>query len=199
MALNNAPKKCIGLLLAVLSLSACTTVPVETNEEYSAAERKYLYDQSSWSFEGRLAVSSEKESWSANVAWDHDSVVEKLKLSGPLGQGAVLLTLTNGKVAIDHGNGNIQYSDKPEEIINRELGVFVPVNSLRFWVLGLPEPVNIYQLVGQGFVQSGWLVEFKQMQSIEGKSMPKKIEINKQGVRLKLFVDSWGLNGAESK
>lgn len=185
--------KYIGALLIVFYLTACTSVPVETNLEYSIAPRKNLYDQPRWAFEGRLAVSSAKDSWSANIAWDHVPQEEKLRLAGPLGQGAVLIMLSDGKVTIDRGKGDVLFSDDPEGFINRELGVFVPVGSLRFWVLGLPEPLIAYQLVGQGFVQGGWLVEFKQMQFIDGRSMPQKIEINKQGVRLKLFVDSWGI------
>jgi len=74
------------------------------------------------------------------------------------------------------------------------LGMFVPVHSLRYWVVGLPEPSNAFVETATGFMQAGWLIEYKQMQLVNDQSMPRNITVTNDQVRLKLFIDQWVLN-----
>lgn len=186
-------------LLSSLLLSACSTVPTEPITVYSNKARHDLYKLTHWSFEGRLAVTSPKDSWSANIVWKHSPAEDKLKLVGPLGQGAVIIQLKGNKVIIDRGGGDVRWSEHPEEFVNQELGMFVPVQSLRYWVIGLPEPSIEFQEMGEGFSQAGWLTEFKQMQSVDNQSMPKKIAVLSKEVKLKLFIDHWDLIDVKTK
>jgi outer membrane lipoprotein LolB len=193
----------IGLLLwccLVLLLSACSLVPVGPDAHYSRPAMVHLYELDHWSFEGRLALTGQKDSWSANISWVHSPDVEKLKMSGPLGQGAVIISLKSNEVTIDRGSGDVQSSTRTDEFINQQLGMFVPVHSLRYWVVGLPEPTSKYQDTNAGFNQSGWLSEYLQMQAVnEGQLMPRKMTVMNGKVKLKLFIDQWVLNDATSK
>lgn len=185
----------IGLLVwcLIFLLSACSVVPVEPELRYSRAAMQHLYGVERWSFEGRLAVTGQKDSWSANISWEHGPDVEKIKLSGPLGQGAVVMSLIGDVVTIDRGGGDVQSSAKPEEFINQQLGMFVPVRSLRYWVIGLPEPSHSYKATDAGFNQVGWLSEYKQMQSVDDSAMPHKMTVMNNQVKLKLIIDHWVL------
>lgn len=182
----------VGMGLALV-LSACATVQTETGGPYSRASLERFYKLAQWSFDGRLALTGQKDSWSANIDWQHDADKEQIRLSGPLGQGAVVIQLTGDRVTIDRGNGDVQSSAQPEEFINQQVGIFVPVHSLRYWVVGLPEPVHAFEETGAGFKQSGWLVEYRQMQAVEHQSMPRRITVTNDQVKLKLIIDQWGL------
>jgi outer membrane lipoprotein LolB len=190
--------KWLGWCFFVSMLSACSTVPVEPEVHYSKLARAHLYEMERWSFEGRLALTGKNDSWSANINWGHRPDDEKIKLSGPLGQGATVIQLTGDSVTIDRGHDQVQSSTRPEEFINQQLGMFVPVHSLRYWVVGLPEPTSSFVETATGFTQSGWLIDYKQMQPVDNQSMPRKITVTNEQVKLKLIIDQWVLNVAKA-
>jgi outer membrane lipoprotein LolB len=190
--------KWLGWWCLVLILSGCSTAPVEPEVHYSKIAREHLYKLERWSFEGRLALTGKNDSWSASINWGHRPDDEKIKLSGPMGQGATVIQLTGDLVIIDRGGDEVQSSTRPEEFINQQLGMFVPVNSLRYWVVGLPEPTSAFVETATGFTQSGWLIEYKQMQSVDNQSMPRKIAVTNEQVKLKLIIDQWVLNVAKA-
>ncbi len=158
----------------------------------------HLYGQERWSFEGRLALTGKNDSWTANINWEHTPNAEKIKLSGPLGQGAMVISLVGDVVTLDRGGGDIRSSTQPEEFINQQLGMFVPVDSLRYWVVGLPEPSSPYKDTDLGFNQTGWINEYKQMQQVDNHSMPYKMAVMNNLVKLKLIIDHWVINDTES-
>ncbi len=194
--------KKVGLLVCgclVFILSACSVVPVDSDAHYSRAAMLHLYELEHWSFEGRLALTRQRDAWSANISWEHSPEVEKIKLSGPLGQGAVVILLAGNVVTIDRGGDDVQTSTRPEEFINQQLGMFVPVQSLRYWVVGLPEPLRSYQDTDVGFNQAGWLSEYKQMQLVnDDGAMPHKMMVMNNQVKLKLIIDHWDLNDTKT-
>lgn len=174
-------------------LAACSVAPVEPGIHYSRAAMLHLYELEHWSFEGRLALTGRNDSWSANISWEHSPHAEKIKLSGPMGQGAVVISLAGNVVTIDRGGNDVQTSTHPEEFINQQLGMFVPVRSLRYWVVGLPEPFRSYKDTDAGFNQAGWLSEYKQMQPVGDGAMPQKMMVMNSQVKLKLVIDHWVL------
>jgi outer membrane lipoprotein LolB len=177
-----------------LLLSACATKPTLPEGFYSPSAKAHLYGVKAWSLEGRIAITAKNDSWSANIEWVHQPKLEKIKLSGPLGQGAVFIELTDNAVKIDRGGGNVQTSNQPGPFINQQLGMFVPLQFLRFWVIGLPESDQAYQSTSDGFVQDGWLVAYKAMQPYGIESLPHKLAVSDARVKLKLIIDQWDLH-----
>jgi outer membrane lipoprotein LolB len=187
-----------GLYLVILMVSGCTTEIVAPETLYSKITRESLYNLEQWSFEGRLGLTGIKDSWQANINWQHRSSDEEIRLSGPLGQGATIIKLTGTLVTIDRGNDKIQTSLEPEAFISQQLGMFVPVRSLRYWVIGVPEPGSPYVEAGLGFRQAGWLIEYKQMQRVNAQNMPRRITVTNEKVKLKIMIDQWILNAAKT-
>ena len=179
-----------GFLFTVI---ACSTISPGPGSPYLKRDKASLYSITNWQLIGRLAVFSPNDSWSANIDWRHNADAEKLKLSGPLGQGAVAVMLSDGEVSIDRGGGRVQTSDQPEEFIQQQLGIFVPLQSLRFWAIGVPEPQRNFQETSSGFVQSGWLVDYREMQNKGAWLLPSKVAISKDRIKLKLVVEQWNL------
>ena len=191
--------KQLSAAFAVLLLSGCISAPhvPVSDGTYSKSAREHLYGVEKWHLEGRLAISAPKDSWSANIEWGHQPGRENIKLSGPLGQGAVLIELSGNVVKIDRGGGNVQTSSQPEQFINQQLGMFVPLQSLRFWAVGLPESGQDFQETADGFVQDGWLVAYKEMQKAGAEMMPHKLAVSDGQVKLKLIIDQWDLDGGK--
>ena len=176
----------------VLFLSGCSFFITEPpSVPYSKTATLPLYKLEQWTLEGRLSITGRDDSWTANINWQHGLDKEKIKLSGPLGQGATLIQLSKGMVTIDRGDGKPQSSNQPEAFINQQLGLFVPVQSLRYWVIGLPEPNSHFVETATGFKQAGWLIEYKQMQNVKMNTLPYKLNVTNEQVKLKLIVDQW--------
>jgi outer membrane lipoprotein LolB len=180
-------------------LSGCSSVTLERETTYSKRAREPLYNLDNWVFDGRLAIAGLNDSWSANIGWKHTANEEEMKLSGPLGQGATIIKLSDDFVSIDRGDGKVQTSEQPEEFVNQQLGVFVPIRSLRYWVVGLPEPSQSFVETSDGFTQADWLIAYQQMQAVNGQSMPRKITVLNSRVKLKLIIDQWILNHVNGK
>ena len=175
-------------------VTGCAKTPVLSDAGYIRAERQHLYDLADWEFRGRFSVRDDDESWSANILWRNHKNVDRLKMSGPLGQGAVEFFLTGGQIIIDRGEGDFERSDDPDDLIRHHLGVFVPVESLQFWVLGLPHPGNHFREIKEGFIQSGWSVSIPKLMQADDQLMPHKLVVANNETKLKLIIDQWVLN-----
>ncbi len=163
----------------------------------STEAQQQLYAIKAWTLEGRIAVKSGNEGWSANLFWEHDGGQERLRLYGPFGQGAVSIILQNQMIYINEGNGVVNSSRDPEELLTRKLGFSVPLGSLRYWVLGLPAPDISYQAELddkgglKGFQQQAWVLGFENFENVGNFVMPQKMTIQGSQVRLRLVVDEW--------
>ena len=185
--------KPIAVLILIALLVSCADVPVKSTSPFQLSERDYLYDTASWSFAGRMAVSDENDSFSASISWNHQNCQDKLELAGLFGQGRTLIELTDDGVVIDYGDERLQYFGNADELVSKQVGVDIPVTSLKYWVLGLVQPDVEYGMLENGFVQSGWNVRYLQMQVIGQNDMPRKIRVEQGDVKLKLIINQWNL------
>lgn len=188
----------VVIAVLIVFVSGCAKPPVLSDVGYIRAERQHLYGLGNWEFQGRFAVRDARDSWSANINWRHQKNADRLKLSGPLGQGAVEIVLTDGHIVIDRGEGDLESSDDPDVLIRQHLGVFVPVESLQYWVLGLPHPDNHFMEIKEGFIQSGWSVSIPMLMQADDQLMPHKLVVANNETKLKLIIDQWVLNDRSS-
>ena len=180
------------LLVSILFLPACSTFTTTPEMAYKPTNaQSELYNLQHWTFDGRIAITSKNDAWSANINWEHAPNEDLIKLSGPLGQGGALIQLNSAGVTIDRGGGDVQSSKDVEGFINRQVGLAVPVNSLRYWVIGVPEKSESVTVIENGFEQVGWKNIYKTMQPISGYVLPRNMTVTNETVKLKLFIDQW--------
>ena len=183
------------LLVSVLFLPACSMLSTTPDIAYKpTSAQSELYELQRWGFEGRIAVISKSDVAQASINWEHSPDEDLIRLSGPLGQGAVTIQLNSTGVTIDRGGGDVKTSTNPEEFINQQVGLFVPVKSLRYWVVGVPEKSQEVATIESGFEQAGWRNQYKTMQSVGGHVLPRNMTVTKDSVKLKLFIDQWMLD-----
>jgi len=187
-------KPFVVIAASVLFLSACSMAPERIVEDYQLANRGYLQQQRQWGFEGRLAIVNEKESVSVSVLWRHFDDNDDLELAGPLGQGRVKIHVTPESVVLDDGDTRKVFYGRADAILSEQLGIEMPVNALRYWVLGVNDPEQEFVEQVDGFYQGGWLVKYREMQQFSSDLLPKKLTIQKDKTRIKLIVDQWDLS-----
>lgn len=175
-------------------LTACSVVPVNEEIKYSEIKNQHLYHLMQWHLLGRIAMTNEIDSWSAKIDWMHDANEDVLNLSGPLGQGAVRIVLHSDSIMIDQGDGQVGFSKNVDEYVKQQLGFFVPLVALRFWVLGLNQPDKSFVRLDDGFSQLSWNIHYHDYIQVGNDWMPRKISIKNNSAKLKLVVDQWIVN-----
>ncbi|PKM36478.1 MAG: outer membrane lipoprotein LolB [Gammaproteobacteria bacterium HGW-Gammaproteobacteria-10] len=181
-----------GWLVLVLSvLTGCSATPVKDIAVYSESGRDGFYQLQEWSLDGRVSLTARSDSWSAAIEWRRVDSDEIIRISGPFGQGAVNIHIADDYVDVDRGEGAVRYYDWSDEFITEQLGFYVPLRSLRYWVVGLTDPNESVENIGNGFIQDNWTIRYRKMQKTDRGVLPYKIDVSNPEVKLKLIIDQW--------
>lgn len=178
-------------------LSACTVLMEQPAGRLTREERQQLLAVQSWRLVGRVAVRTKEEAWHASLAWHHEAERDRLRLSGPFGQGAVSILVKKDFIQIVHADGTEEVSTQPDELLRARLGIPVPLTSLQYWVLAMPAPHHRYAADYyasgrlQTLRQSDWQINYGSYRVFEQLGLPQKMTVNGQGVNFKLVVDQW--------
>ncbi len=150
-----------------------------------------------WKLEGRIAVKTANDGWTANLIWEHDPLQDRLRISGPFSQGLLSIVVQDDLIHVNEGNGVEQTSRDPDALLRERLGFAVPLRSLRYWVTGVPAPeaehVQVPNEAGgaRRFSQQGWNLAYEKFSQVGAYQLPQKASINGHDVRLKLIADDW--------
>lgn len=184
------------LLLAVLAGCAPAQRP-DTPQDW-VARNNHVASVSGWKLDGRIGLQLEDRGFNGVLNWQQTGEEMVLNFHGPLGAGAFRVTGTPGALVLESGDGETYLFDDPEGALSAQLGWGVPLDALRFWIVGLPHPGNEFrQLFGDdgrlvALEQLGWLVEYQRYQDAEGWQMPRKMSLVKEpDLRVRLVISRW--------
>lgn len=199
-----------NLLLAslVLVLCACEAIPTQPpqaidTEQSWRVRQQALSALDAWSLSGRIAIQTPTEGWHASLSWEQQGESYAIRLSSPLGQGALQLNGNPSVVTLRTSSGEDSAQDA-ETLLERQLGWRVPVSGLRYWVLGLPDPnmsLEHRELDDLGRLvrirQSGWDIEFRRYVSAGSVELPDKLFLNNANtephLEVRLVAGRWEL------
>jgi outer membrane lipoprotein LolB len=196
----------LRVLLLVLLLSGCAAMPPAGppgTDTITPAERAAI---TNWQFHGRVSLTQGEQGWHAGLDWETRAEQYRLQVSGPLGQGALLLTGDEQGVTLIDGEGRVYMAADAEGLLLQVAGWRLPVSGLQYWVRGLPVPhVSVeatHDAEGQlqQLVQSGWTITYQRYQDVAGSAWPSKMRLERDELVVRLVVDHWqlGLPGAPS-
>ncbi|MEW5754994.1 MAG: lipoprotein insertase outer membrane protein LolB [Pseudomonadota bacterium] len=196
----------VVLCLALLA-GGCATVPPAV--EAPAGEAGWQRHEAAlaglkrWQLSGRLAIQTEKDSWSGSIRWNQDHEFYQIDFAGPFGQGASSLTGDLRRVVLKTPDGEIVGLDGPEALLRERLGWQFPLSELQWWIIGLPSPersIERRQLDEAGRLaqlqQSDWSIDYRRYQPVGALALPEKIVIRHDHLGLKLIIDEWSLDPA---
>jgi outer membrane lipoprotein LolB len=195
-----------AVLLALTLLAACISTPRPTEILSVEAERAALLALNQFAFDGRVAVSNGN---TGSLSWQQRDDSSFLRMSGPLGIGAMQISVVDGVLRIASAAGDAANEGAAAEaLIVQQLGFVPPWQSLRYWVLGQPAPDAssatplVQQLRGDDgrlreLQQDDWRItydEYRLQQLPRGAvQLPRRLTAARDGLRLKLVVDTWRL------
>ncbi len=158
------------------------------------ARRNTLQQVQNFSLQGRLAESG-LVSFGGALSWIQTGPSFQARFYGPLGVGAVAISGSPGNMEIQNKSGTYQ-TQQPEALMQQQFGWSLPVDGLRYWVLGLPAPGAVALKLDDGghilsMQQNGWELVYSEYQNVAGLDLPKKFALSDPERGFKVFVDIW--------
>jgi outer membrane lipoprotein LolB len=184
---------------ALLTLSCCAALVAcvtsrPTLKALPWAQRLgNLQQAESWQLDGRAAVAAGTQGWQATMNWRQSGEASEVHLAGPFGVGAVVLKRTPEGLSV---NGAAP-SDEMVAQLQQRLGFDLPLDHLRYWLLGVPDPGAEFDLVrneqnrAQQLIQAGWTIDYDRYILVGGDLLPAHMVLNHEGVRVRIAVDHW--------
>jgi len=170
-------------------LGACAT---HTPRIENRASGVALASIESWHAKGRLGVSNGDKGGSGSFVWDQDKDRSTVQLSGPVGVGSVRLDLRGSALAIQTADGQAFESQAALDELRSRLGAEVPVEKLRYWIVGLAAPGPHRWLTdGTELEQDGWHIAYQDFLEDAGVRLPTKLVASSGPARVRVLIDRW--------
>jgi outer membrane lipoprotein LolB len=201
----------LAVALAALGLAACASLPppAPTLPQDSATadwplRRAQLQRDDSFTLKGRLAVAAGEEGFSAGLRWRQRGGEGLIELDGPFGVGGLRLQLRGEAIELTTSRGERLDGDAARGELERRLGFALPLESLRYWVRGVPDPATGAQERLDpaaprlaGLAQDGWAVEYPvYLDDPAAGVLPRRLSAVRAGTRLRLVIETWAPWGA---
>jgi outer membrane lipoprotein LolB len=188
------------LVVLTVALAGCHTVPVKEPAAQSwQARRPQLQAREQFELQGRVAVAAAGEGFNAGLHWTQHGRQTRMSLQGPLGAGAVQVTSDGAMLSIVTSRGEHLDSDAARAELASRLGFDPPLSSLRYWILGVPDPgqpaeesLDSQQRMAT-LTQNGWQIVYNGYSLVGGEWMPARLTLQREGVRVRVIVDGWSL------
>lgn len=174
-----------GLCLASLAACAPLRPPLDSTstpaiEAAWQQRQKALGDTRGFQALGRVAVKG--GGLSGSLSWQQAGEHFSLRIAGPFGAGALSMEGTPALVSIRGKDLDLTTTD-PRTVLAERTGWRLPLEALRWWVLGLPAPGEAHSgllLDAAGrpeqFEQAGWQLRFTDYAGETAAALPSRIE-----------------------
>jgi outer membrane lipoprotein LolB len=192
------PLALAATLIAVLLVAGCRTAPTRpvTAEPWNE-RRTALQGQEHFEAKGRVAVAAGSEGFNARIRWEQEGVRSLVALDGPLGVGGVRVASDGDTFSISTTDGQQLDSEAARAELTSRLGFDPPLSSLRFWILGVPDPsqpasetLDEQQRLA-ALEQNGWRIDYANYKPVAGRWLPERLTLRRGDVRVRLIVDRW--------
>ncbi len=151
-----------------------------------------------FAIKGKVGFRRGETGGSAALIWRQENDRYQLSAVGPLGQGATRISGHANLIRIENSAGT-QESSAPETLLAEALGWPVSVNSLAFWVRGLPAPgsdatVTVDESGQPSHIrQQDWDIVLDRYRPDAGRMLPHRVVATGGDSRITLLIERWDI------
>lgn len=191
-----------SVLGAVLLVSACMPLWMPASDQSVAMvnwheRRLLLTERPYWRVDGRMAMQTDEDTWSAFVAWVQVGKLYEIGFFGPLGGHRLRVEGGDDYIILTMSGGRKFTGRSAQRLIEHETGWVMPVDKLRYWVRGMSAPGDNGQefFNDQGYLQklqqSGWVIRYQGYQLLDDIPMPRKVRLENKQLKIKFSIHDW--------
>jgi len=186
-------RRVLTLVSCLAVLAGCVTTRPALQPLEWTQRLNQLQQAQTWQLGGRAAVAVGTQGWQATLNWRQRDRESELHLAGPFGVGAVVITRTSAGLSL---NG-APPSDAVLEQLQQRLGFDLPLDYLRYWLLGVPDPGAASDVErnaqdrAQHLTQADWTIDYDRYMPVDGDLLPAQLVLNHEGVRVRIAVEHW--------
>jgi outer membrane lipoprotein LolB len=181
------------LLLCFAACRSLTPLPeVPWPERRAALQAVERFD-----FSGQLAVATASEGFSATLRWQQEGAASELLLRAPLGVGGARVNFDGTDLRVMAADGTRSEGEAAHAQLAKILGFEPPLTSLRFWLLGVPDPsapaiesLDSAEHLAQ-LQQGDWQVDYGEYGLSGGQWLPRQLSLHRGALRMKLHIAQW--------
>ncbi|MFT5226101.1 MAG: outer membrane lipoprotein LolB [Polaribacter sp.] len=143
------------------------------------------------------------------INWSRQQDRFSMVIEAPFGQGVIRIESNlspdkNRQFKLTLADGEFRLGATPEALLVSLLGWSIPVNGLKSWVKGLPQPdvESSYEIYGSGRLkslrQNGWLVNYLAYfpEEKQPQQLPKQLFLKHENIEIKIVIERWGKHEA---
>lgn len=192
----------VTFLIAGCSATLPEITAVQPVDWEITAEQKNKIKQ--WDIKGRLGIQTKDNGGTFDLFWNQGKDKYTIRLIAPLGQGALTIEGDSGSVSVRDSQGLTHYADNSDLLIKQNLGVDLPVTSLRQWLIGLPDTkLTVESLswneAGQlhRLQQAGWTIELLRYKKIGEYDLPHSFVLQRDdrpALLIRLLIRQWSFD-----
>lgn len=188
------------LLVVALAIMGCAATPQGVNLppiDSWGTRTQVLTDIRDWEFKGRIAVKAGDDGFNGKFNWAQEGDAFNATVGGPLGMGTVRIEGDGNTIVLTDKDGVATVLDDAEAELRWRYGWTIPVASLRYWALGIPDPAfpAATRLDDDGRLirleQSEWVVEISRYREGGGQQMPRILSATNPDTRVRMVIDRW--------
>ncbi|HEY7884287.1 MAG TPA: lipoprotein insertase outer membrane protein LolB [Cellvibrionaceae bacterium] len=189
----------LALMLACVMLAHCTALPPAPEQavNWERHQARIIANQH-WGFDSKLGIRSPEHSGSARLNWQQRDQDYRLQLSGPLGQGAVVINGEPGLVTLEQSGEAPISANSGEALLYEASGWHLPLEQLTAWVRGIPAPglaitaleLDEHQLLAK-LIQGDWQLTYSRYGLYHDLYLPGRIVAENADTRLTLIIHQW--------
>lgn len=193
----------LATALAASGLAGCAHNRPAPDLSWSAADMATL---TRFSVQGKVGFRHGETGGSAALTWQQDGDRYRMMAHGPLGQGATRISGDSALIRIEDKQGAHE-SDDPEALLAEAIGWPVSINSLAFWVRGLPAPGSEAAIENDPagrplkIRQQNWEIRLDRYRPdgsvASRRTLPHRIIAIGGDSRVTLLIERWNLGGQQ--
>lgn len=160
-----------------------------------------------WEFSGKIGVRVPERIDSAVInRWQQEDTHFTIDLSSAIfGLGATRIEGNPDFITMTESGEDPVTSYRPKELIQQHIGWPLPISQLRYWVKGIPAPVQsskdqIKELKfddsGQlsQLNQNGWQINYSKYSRLNNVNLPRKVVLRQQQAKITVIINEWQLH-----
>ncbi|MEM8845100.1 MAG: lipoprotein insertase outer membrane protein LolB [Pseudomonadota bacterium] len=195
----------ISLIVAlILILAGCAqapkTIPVENPEQVWRLHATYLYNHHVWQASMSVIGATSEEKFKTRLNWNQKKDSYEIRLRDFIGRTVAVIDGSEDQVSAKTSKGKTYQGESAEELLDKVAGLRIPLEGMRYWLRGLPEPgdeLESFVLGDQGvpesIEQNGWQMSYPTYHTYGDLMLPKQVLLTYDDLKLTVNINDWDI------